>query len=290
MSNTGRSLPCESDSSYDSDAPSPPPYQERPPPPYRASNDTLPRQDTYQPPTRDKNFHYPNPEAPSESTPLVSSSSFEDKAVRRGFVRKVFGLLTLQLLFTFSAVSVFTFSPVVKKAVQTNHWAYRGSFILFAVVVVTLILCDSLRRRHPWNLSGLVVVTLSGSYMVGTVASFHNTSTVVITMAVTLVISAAVIAFSAQTRYDFTFCYGFLLIVVVDFVMFGFLYTFCYSHITNAIHGCLGALLYALFLVVDCQLMMGRMSYRLDPEEYIYAALMIYLDIFLIFLYLLGKK
>uniref|UniRef100_A0A3P9J5M5 Si:ch211-284o19.8 n=1 Tax=Oryzias latipes TaxID=8090 RepID=A0A3P9J5M5_ORYLA len=196
----------------------------------------------------------------------------------------VFGLLTLQLLFTFS--------PVVKKAVQTNHWAYRSSFIVFAVVVVTLILCDSLRRRHPWNLSGLlqVVVTLSGSYMVGTVASFHNTSTVVITMAVTLVISAAVIAFSAQTRYDFTFCYGFLLIVVVDFVMFGFLYTFCYSHITNAIHGCLGALLYALFLVVDCQLMMGRMSYRLDPEEYIYAALMIYLDIFLIFLYLLGKK
>lgn len=89
MSNTGGSLPCESDSSYDSDAPSPPPYQERPPPPYRASNDTLPRQDTYQPPTRDKNFHYPNPEAPSESTPLVSSSSFEDKAVRRGFVRKV---------------------------------------------------------------------------------------------------------------------------------------------------------------------------------------------------------
>uniref|UniRef100_A0A8C7Z9F1 Si:ch211-284o19.8 n=1 Tax=Oryzias sinensis TaxID=183150 RepID=A0A8C7Z9F1_9TELE len=200
----------------------------------------------------------------------------------------VFGLLTLQLLFSFTAVSVFTFSSVVKKAVQTNHWAYRSSFIVFAVVVVTLILCDSLRRRHPWNLSGLVVVTLSGSYMVGTVASFHNTSTVVITMAVTLVISAAVCY--SQTRYDFTFCYGFLLIVVVDFVMFGFLYTFCYSHITNAIHGCLGALLYALFLVVDCQLMMGRMSYRLDPEEYIYAALMIYLDIILIFLYLLGKK
>lgn len=52
------------------------------------------------------------------------------------------------------------------------------------------------------NVSQLqVVVTLSLSYMVGAVASFHNTSTVVITMAVTLVISVAIMAFSAQVRH-----------------------------------------------------------------------------------------
>ncbi|KAF6728067.1 Protein lifeguard 1 [Oryzias melastigma] len=282
MSDTAESLTSESDSS-EASSPSPRPYREQPPPPYGTPHYTLPK-----PPTR--YFHYPSPEAPSESTPLVSSLSFEDKAVRRGFVRKVFGLLTLQLLFTFSVVCVFTFSPVVKKAVQTNHWAYLSSFIIFAVVFITLILCDSLRRVYPWNLIGLVVVTLSLSYMVGAVASFHNTSTVVITMAVTLVISVAIMAFSAQTRYDFTSFYGILLIVVVDVVMFGLFYIFYYSHITNVIYGCLGALLYALFLVVDCQMMMGSMSHRLNPEEYIYAALMIYLDIILIFLYLLGKR
>ncbi|RVE60982.1 hypothetical protein OJAV_G00166120 [Oryzias javanicus] len=288
MSGTG-SLTSESDSS-DASSPSPRPYQEQAPPAYGLPRYNLPEQESFQPPTRYKYFQYPDPEAPSESTPLVSTLCFEDKAVRRGFVRKVFGLLTLQLLFTFSVVCVFTFSPVVKKAVQTNLWAYLSSYIIFAVVAITLILCDSLRRRYPWNLIGLVVVTLSLSYMVGAVASFHNTSTVVITMAVTLVISVAIIAFSAQTRYDFTSCSGFLLIVVVDFVMFELLFIFYYSHITSVIYGCLGALLYALFLVVDCQLMMGCMSYRLDPEEYIYAALMIYLDIILIFLYLLGRR
>ncbi len=44
------------------------------------------------------------------------------------------------------------------------------------------------------------------------------------------------------------------------------------------------------FLMIDCQLLMGTMSYRLDPEEYVNAALMIYLDIILIFLYLLGRR
>lgn len=44
------------------------------------------------------------------------------------------------------------------------------------------------------------------------------------------------------------------------------------------------------FLMVDCQLLMGTMSYRLSPEEYVSAALTIYLDIILIFLYLLGRR
>lgn len=66
--------------------------------------------------------------------------------------------------------------------------------------------------------------------------------------------------------------------------------TFYYSYITDVAYGCLGALLHSLFLMVNCQLMMGMMSYRLDPEEYINAALMIYLDIVLIFLYLLERR
>ncbi|MEQ2208117.1 hypothetical protein XENOCAPTIV_026076, partial [Xenoophorus captivus] len=115
----------------------------------------------------------------------------------------VFSILTLQLVFTFSVVCVFTFSSIVKEAVQTNMWAYLSSFIVFAVVAITLSLCKSFRRRHPWNIVGLVIVTLSLSYMVGTAASFHDTTVVVITMAVTLVISVAIIAFSAQVRGAF---------------------------------------------------------------------------------------
>lgn len=44
------------------------------------------------------------------------------------------------------------------------------------------------------------------------------------------------------------------------------------------------------FLLIDVQLLMGKMSYRLDPEEYVNAALLIYLDIVLIFLYLMGRR
>lgn len=244
----------------------------------------------YEPSSGYESFHGINPEAASDTTPIISSFSFDDKTVRRGFVRKVFCILTLQLLFTFSVVCIFTFSSVVKKAVQTNLWAYLSSFIVFFVVAIILSCCRSFSRRHPWNIVALVVVTLSLSYMVGTVASFHDTTVVVITMAITLAISVAIIAFSAQTRYDFTICYGVLLILAVDLIMFGIFCTFYYSYISDVAYGCLGALLYSLFLMIDCQLMMGMMSHRLNPEEYIHAALTMYLDIILIFLFLLGRR
>lgn len=44
------------------------------------------------------------------------------------------------------------------------------------------------------------VVTVSMSYMTGTIASFHNTTAVILAMGVTLAITISIIAFSAQVR------------------------------------------------------------------------------------------
>ncbi|XP_062848942.1 protein lifeguard 1 [Trichomycterus rosablanca] len=222
-----------------------------------------------------------------ESPPLYVESAFEDKTVRRAFIRKVFSVVTMQLLVTFSVVSIFTFSETVKKAVQSNIWIYLSSYIIFMVVALALSFSSTLCRKHPWNMISLSVVTLSLSYMVGTVASFHNTTAVIIAMGSTLIISFTIIIFSAQTRVDFTLCNGILLVLAMDLIMFGFFSIFYYSSILQIIYGSLGALLYAVFLAVDCQLVMGREKYALNPEEYVFASLIIYLDIIMIFLYIL---
>ncbi|XP_060729616.1 protein lifeguard 1 [Tachysurus vachellii] len=215
------------------------------------------------------------------------TSTFDDKTVRRAFIRKVFSVVTVQLLVTFSIVCVFTFSKTVRKAVQDNIWIYLSSYIIFMVVALALSFSSTLCRKHPWNFISLSVVTLSLSYMVGTVASFHDTTAVTIAMGSTLVISFSIIIFSAQTRVDFTVCNGILIVLAVDLLMFGVFSTFYYSHVLQIVYGSLGALVYSLFLAVDCQLVMGREKYSLNPEEYVFAALVIYLDIIMIFLYIL---
>ncbi|XP_070976208.1 protein lifeguard 1-like [Oncorhynchus clarkii lewisi] len=194
----------------------------------------------------------------------------------------VFSIVTLQLLVTFSIV-LYTFSSMVRAVVQSNIWTYLSSSILFASVAICLICCSSYSSSHPWT---LVVVALSLSYMVGTVASFDNTA-VVIAMGATVVISftIVIIFFSAQTQVDFTFCNGILLVLAVDLLMFSFFCCFYHSHVLQIVYGSLGALLFSLLLVIDCQLAMGRQKYALDPEEYVFAALI--LSIINIFLYLL---
>ena len=53
-------------------------------------------------------------------------------------------------------------------------------------------------------------------------------------------------------------------------------------------YGCIGALIFSLYIVYDTQLMMGgKHKYSLSPEEYIFAALNIYLDVINLFRYIL---
>ena len=49
-----------------------------------------------------------------------------------------------------------------------------------------------------------------------------------------------------------------------------------------------GALIFMVYIVYDTQIMMGgKHKYALDPEEYVFAALNLYLDIINLFMYLL---
>ena len=53
-------------------------------------------------------------------------------------------------------------------------------------------------------------------------------------------------------------------------------------------YGVAGALIFSLYIIYDTQLMMGgKHKYALDPEEYIFASLMIYLDVINLFRYIL---
>ena len=53
-------------------------------------------------------------------------------------------------------------------------------------------------------------------------------------------------------------------------------------------YGSIGALIFSLYIVYDTQLMMGgKHKYALSPEEYIFAALNIYLDVINLFMYIL---
>ncbi|XP_075704555.1 protein lifeguard 1 [Rhinoderma darwinii] len=215
-------------------------------------------------------------------------NQWDDKNIRRAFIRKVFLVLTAQLLVTFAFVAVFTFVKDVQVYVRKNAWTYYLSYAIFFCSLITLSCCGDFRRRHPWNLVALSILTLSLSYMVGMIASFYETEAVIMALGITAAVCFTVVLFSLQTKYDFTSCMGVLMVSLVVLIIFSILCIFIQNKILQIVYASLGALLFTCFLAVDTQMILGNKQLSISPEEYVFAALNLYTDIINIFLYILA--
>lgn len=79
-----------------------------------------------------------------------------------------------------------------------------------------------------------------------------------------------------------------LFVAVIILFIFGIVSMFFPGKTIRLIYASVSALLFCIYLVYDTQLMMGgKHKYSISPEEYIFAALNLYLDIVQIFMSLL---
>lgn len=106
---------------------------------------------------------------------------------------------------------------------------------------------------------------------------------------ITAVVCLALTLFALQTKWDFTVMGGVLLVILVVFVLFGFIAMFFPGRTMTIVYSSIGAIIFSFYLIYDTQLMMGGShKYSLSPEEYVFAALTLYLDIVNIFIYILS--
>ncbi|XP_015679432.1 protein lifeguard 1 [Protobothrops mucrosquamatus] len=233
------------------------------------------------------NYHEDGPPSYYDNDGFTPSN-WGDKNIRQAFIRKVFLVLTIQLSVTFSFVAIFTFVKDVKGFVRKNVWTYYVSYAVFFISLIVLSCCGDFRRKHPWNLIALSILTLSLSYMVGMIASFYNTDAVIMAVGITTAVCFTVVIFSLQTKYDFTSCRGVLIVCLMVLFIFAILCIFIRNRILEIVYASLGALLFTCFLAVDTQLILGNKQLAISQEEYIFAALNLYTDIINIFLYILA--
>ncbi|XP_066969702.1 protein lifeguard 3-like isoform X6 [Macrobrachium rosenbergii] len=220
--------------------------------------------------------------------PETFGGSFADKAIRHAFVRKVYLILMVQLLVTLGIVSLFTFHSGVRIFVLRNSWMYFLSYAVFLVTYLSLVCCSGVRRRWPGNFIMLGIFTLALSYMAGTIAATHDTKIVVMTIGITCAICFLITLFATQTKYDFTGCGIYLFVISMILLIFGIIAIFTYSKILYTVYSAGIALLFSAYLVYDTQMIVGGRKHELSAEEYIYGALVLYLDVINIFLALLS--
>eukprot|EP00127_Corallochytrium_limacisporum_P000221 Clim_evm38s7 gene=Clim_evmTU38s7 len=216
-------------------------------------------------------------------------AEFADRKIRAGFIRKVYAILSLQLLVTFGTVAIFVSIDGVQEFVQDNPALLWVAYGLTFVLLIAMVCVEKLRRQTPWNYIMLGAYTLCMAYLVGTITTFYDVSAVLYAVGVTAIVTIGVTIFAFQTKYDITDKGGYLLVALLVLLGFGIFAIFFRNDVVNVVYAALGALLFTIFLVYDTQLMLGgKHKMAISPEEYILAALNLYVDIINLFLYILA--
>jgi len=232
--------------------------------------------------------------ANADAEPLLSQKlvSEEPPEIRAGFITKVYGILTAQLLLTAAIASPFVFSTAVK------HWVAGHGFplVIMATVLNLGFLfalmcpcgCERNLRKFPANYLLLSGFTATEGILVGVSCAHYSIASVLLAVVCTGVLVGGLTAYSFFTKTDFTGFGPYLFAACLVLMIFGFFCMFFPFPLMHKIYCCLGILVFSFYLIFDTQLIIGKGQCSLTVDDYVFGALQLYIDIIQLFLYILA--
>ncbi|KAH7974633.1 hypothetical protein HPB49_017547 [Dermacentor silvarum] len=183
---------------------------------------------------------------PPVGTP--DENPFADKHVRIGFTRKVYAILSVQLLLTTAVIAAFVFVPELNKFSKVNGKALTVFAGIASTMVLSTLLCsENLKRSFPSNFI-LLFLFIDLTYCIGFMLVLG------ILLMVFGIVAILFRSRMVQTAYACTGAAIFSVYIVFD---------------TQLITGG------------------SNRAFRLSPEDYIMGTVLLYLDAINMFIFLL---
>ncbi|XP_030576280.1 protein lifeguard 4 [Archocentrus centrarchus] len=200
--------------------------------------------------------------------------------IRMDFLRKVYTLLSLQVILTTATSAVFMFSQTIRDFILASPAVVLVSSLLSLALLLALAVY---RHQHPANLYLLFTFTLLEALSVATALTFYEYSTILQALFLTCAVFTGLTAYTFQSKRDFSKMGAGLfsclwILIIATFMRFVF-----HSDSTDLLLAGAGALVFCGFIIYDTSLLMKQLS----PEEHILASINLYLDIVNLFLHIL---
>nr|CDJ91844.1 Uncharacterised protein family UPF0005 domain containing protein [Haemonchus contortus] len=217
---------------------------------------------------------------------------FDNASIRAGFVRKVFFIVTIMLLVVILMVTPVVVNTELRMMIIRNRWIYSLAFVVFFATFCTLACCRSVARNFPMNLILLAIFTIAAGLILAVICALASPQSVLLALITTTLSCGAIILFASQTSYDVTthifLIYAASCAVFIFGIALGILQFFVYIKMLHIIFAAVACVLFMVYLALDTQMIIGGRKYEISPEEYVYAALMLFVDIYEIFIMLLS--
>ena len=225
-----------------------------------------------------------------EEEEIEDQSIHIEASVRNGFIRKVYGILSIQLIITFGFVLLFQL-PSIKKAILSNI-QLAGNILIFTsfsffCLFLILACCRNLSRTVPYNYIFLLSITLCEAISCAIISSCYSFQIVSIALLLTIVTTLTITFYACTTKTDFSYSRVILLIAFSQLFMVGLVSIIFQFRILYALYTFLSTIMLGFYLIYDTQLIMGKFGYGYSVDDYIFAAMEIYMDIIRLFLMIL---
>mmetsp|Transcript_18641 Transcript_18641/g.44663 ORF Transcript_18641/g.44663 Transcript_18641/m.44663 type:complete len:342 (-) Transcript_18641:353-1378(-) len=237
----------------------------------------------------------------SSTGPGMDLSQIE-RSIKMGFLRKVYSILSTQLLVTVGVIVGFIYisfqveggTPNAREVTAFGDYITSNTWlILVALIPLLVILCclHSFKNVYPINFVGLGLFTLLQSTTLGIVCVLYYErgygEQILLAAGITLGIFLVLTAYTLQSKIDWSFC-GAGLTAGLFVMIFWSWFTFWLLPSTSAfawhrLISLFGALLFCGFIVYDTHMIMKHFG----VDDYIIAAIELYLDVVNLFQYLL---
>ncbi|KEH23825.1 hypothetical protein MtrunA17_Chr7g0260311 [Medicago truncatula] len=211
----------------------------------------------------------------------------ESPELRWSFIRKVYSIITFQLLLTVAVASVVVFVPPIPRFFVSTTPGLVLYIVLIFIPLITLCPLYYYHNKHPLNYFLLLIFTVTMAFPVGLSCAFVSGKVILEAVILTTVVvfSLTLYTFWAAKRgHDFSFLGPFLFAALLVLLVFAFIQIlFPLGKLSHMIYGCLAAIIFSGYIVYDTDNLIKRYSY----DEYIWASVSLYLDVINLFLSLL---
>ena len=210
-----------------------------------------------------------------------------DTMIRLGFIRKVYGILSVQLFVTTMFSLIAMVSNSVKLFMINNIGLMLFMLLLVIFLPCVIVCCNGQMRQFPKNYIILGVFTLAESYLIGFICAYTKPEIVFMAASMTFVMVISLTLYAMTTKTDITIYGGLIFIFFAALFLFGFFSIFIQCPLFHVILALIGVILFSIYIIYDTQLIIGNKSEMIEVDDYILGAFMLYTDIINLFIELL---
>ena len=221
-----------------------------------------------------------------------------EKQTRLNFMRKVYGIVSLQLSLTTIFVILSQYKPIKNEMLKVYTQNYNSmdtiyilSSLLSLISMIVLVCCFP--KQFPINYILLFSFTFFESICISFITIQYNLLSIILALGITSACAIGLTFYALTTKKDFTIYGGVLCAALFMFIFGGIIAYFIGLNSDNIILSIIGGIIFSVYLVFDTQLISGNFGKKYSIDDYMIAAINIYLDLINLFIYILkivGKK